>query len=281
MKVSFVQELSYDASFFANSQDTLNPSCCRARLYNAPVVFFLNVWFCSASRIFLFWLCATLAIIKPNLWVECWNRRGSSLLQFCKNITDWVANVAISHYDWWAPRRSAALTRAAASLVQWSKRRNMSAFGLLPMKYCPLEEDMTVSCGRKFALSLCSLTSRTKTLRILMRNGACVCLCLCVCVLQANSRRSWRILCLRPTVNTQDLLRWCATPSRRVWSAPEWAGGGLPLPQLLPCLMPTSSSTPAGESLARSAAWCERSSSQEFWLPTRISVCVSACAWGF
>lgn len=40
MKVSFVQELSYDASFFANSQDTLNPSCCRARLCNAPVVFF-------------------------------------------------------------------------------------------------------------------------------------------------------------------------------------------------------------------------------------------------
>lgn len=176
--------------FFANSQDTLSPGrfavCCGARLYNAPLVLFQNVWFCSASRIFLFWLCATLAFIKPNLLAEPWNRRGSSHLQVLQNITDGVANVAIFHYNWWAPWRSAALTLAAASLVQWSKRGNMSAFGLLPMKYCPLEEDMTVSCGRKFALSLCSLTSRTKTLRILMRSGVCLCVCvslsLSVCV---------------------------------------------------------------------------------------------------
>lgn len=60
--------------------------------------------------------------------------------------------------------------------------------------------------GGSFALSLCSPIShishtpkKKNPPQILMWN--------CVCVLQTNSRRSWRILCLRPTVNIQDLLR--------------------------------------------------------------------------
>lgn len=77
---------------------------------------------------------------------------------------------------------------------------------------------------------------------------------LCVFV-QMSWRRSCRILCLRPTASVQVSLRWCGMPSRRVWSGPEWVGGGLPPLQLLPCLMPTSSSASAGESHTTCAAW--------------------------
>lgn len=45
------------------------------------------------------------------------------------------------------PHGSQQSAQAAVYLVDWSKQWSMSAFGLCPLKNCPLEEDMMMSCG--------------------------------------------------------------------------------------------------------------------------------------
>lgn len=95
-----------------------------------------------------------------------------------------------------------------------------------------------------------------------------------MCVFQKSSRRSCKILCLRPTASIRDSSCWCVIPSRRVWSVPEWAGGGPPLPQWSPCLMPTSNSTLAGESLAASAAWGQQLNTRALLFESYSSVWV-------
>lgn len=45
------------------------------------------------------------------------------------------------------PHGSQQSAQAAPYLVRWSKQWSMSAFGLCPLKNCPLEENMMMSCG--------------------------------------------------------------------------------------------------------------------------------------
>lgn len=45
------------------------------------------------------------------------------------------------------PHGSQQFAQAAPYLVHWSKQWSMSAFGLCPLKNCPLEENMMLSCG--------------------------------------------------------------------------------------------------------------------------------------
>lgn len=94
-----------------------------------------------------------------------------------QSVTDWVASVAISHYDWWAPWRSAAPTGAAASLVRRSKWRNMSAF------WPPTNATLPTGGERDGILwaEVCSLLvlARKKSLWILTRRRVRVCLLVC------------------------------------------------------------------------------------------------------
>lgn len=138
-----------------NVNDCVREEICRNIIQVAQALLF--------SRDSSYSIYVAQVIMQVNSEVKYFTGQTSSISfpHALRSIADWFLNIAICRYDWWAPWRSAVLAQAAASLVQWSKQWGMSTFGLLPMKYYPLEEDMTTFCGWKFAHKQLSLYSPT------------------------------------------------------------------------------------------------------------------------